>query len=159
MPSFIDDECTCSFLSSKSTSHVREVFPFERYQCHNRFLNVSRNLVHLAVYFTHTVFCGLVLLKELSEWNQKYEERFGHVFLICASGKSCCEVLTALQVRDNSRLSLITGKKRVIDILTLHKYTDINFSILIPSFSFGQEVKRLFAFGIMVFLDNVLYVE
>lgn len=42
-------------------------------------------------------------LQELAEWNQKYEERFGHVFLICASGKSCLEVLTALKDRFSNR--------------------------------------------------------
>ncbi|CAM6106343.1 unnamed protein product [Calypogeia fissa] len=42
-------------------------------------------------------------LQELADWNHKYEERFGHVFLICASGKSCSEVLTALKARFSNR--------------------------------------------------------
>jgi len=35
----------------------------------------------------------------LTEGNLAYEERFGHVFLICASGLSGQEMLTALQAR------------------------------------------------------------
>ncbi len=36
---------------------------------------------------------------ELTEGNRAYEERFGHVFLICATGLSGEEVLTALRAR------------------------------------------------------------
>ena len=35
----------------------------------------------------------------LTEGNLAYEKRFGHVFLICASGLSGQEMLTALQAR------------------------------------------------------------
>lgn len=38
-------------------------------------------------------------LKELADGNKNYEQRFGHVFLICATGKSASEMLTALQAR------------------------------------------------------------
>lgn len=35
----------------------------------------------------------------LKEANLHYEERFGRIFIICASGKSASEILTALEVR------------------------------------------------------------
>eukprot|EP00897_Mesotaenium_endlicherianum_P001084 jgi/Mesen1/10977/ME000096S10550 len=38
-------------------------------------------------------------LQELAAWNAKYEEKFGHVFLICAAGKSSSHVLEALKAR------------------------------------------------------------
>jgi 2-oxo-4-hydroxy-4-carboxy--5-ureidoimidazoline (OHCU) decarboxylase len=40
-----------------------------------------------------------MLLQELALWNKKYEDKFGHVFLICASGKTSQEVLEAVKVR------------------------------------------------------------
>ena len=39
---------------------------------------------------------------ELAEMNRRYEEKFGHVFLICASGKSAEEVLAAAKSRMNN---------------------------------------------------------
>jgi 2-oxo-4-hydroxy-4-carboxy-5-ureidoimidazoline decarboxylase len=36
---------------------------------------------------------------ELIEGNRAYEARFGHVFLICASGRSAAEILAALRER------------------------------------------------------------
>ena len=38
-------------------------------------------------------------LLELQEWNRKYEEKFGHIFIICASGKPAHEILAALKER------------------------------------------------------------
>ncbi|MGO1049652.1 2-oxo-4-hydroxy-4-carboxy-5-ureidoimidazoline decarboxylase [Crossiella sp. CA198] len=37
--------------------------------------------------------------RQLLEGNQRYEARFGHVFLICATGKSAGEILSALRHR------------------------------------------------------------
>ena len=39
------------------------------------------------------------VLEKLASLNQDYERRFGFVFLICATGKSASEMLTALQER------------------------------------------------------------
>lgn len=39
------------------------------------------------------------VLEALHEGNRAYEERFGHVFLICATGKSAGEMLAALEER------------------------------------------------------------
>lgn len=49
-------------------------------------------------------FCALpcVLFTDpqgLAEWNTKYEAKFGHIFIICASGKSAEEMLAAIQRR------------------------------------------------------------
>jgi OHCU decarboxylase len=38
-------------------------------------------------------------LAELARLNAAYEQRFGHVFLICASGLSAAEMLTELRAR------------------------------------------------------------
>ena len=38
-------------------------------------------------------------INELAEWNKKYEEKFGRVFLICASGKPADVILAALKER------------------------------------------------------------
>lgn len=35
----------------------------------------------------------------MAEWNVKYEERYGFIFLICATGKSALEMLDALKAR------------------------------------------------------------
>ena len=38
-------------------------------------------------------------LAALAEANRVYEERFGHVYLVCATGKGCDELLTILRDR------------------------------------------------------------
>jgi 2-oxo-4-hydroxy-4-carboxy--5-ureidoimidazoline (OHCU) decarboxylase len=38
-------------------------------------------------------------VQELAEMNQRYEAKFGHIFIICASGKSAQEMLAALKDR------------------------------------------------------------
>lgn len=37
-------------------------------------------------------------MQELSEWNARYRQKFGFVFLICASGRSSGEILAELKV-------------------------------------------------------------
>lgn len=37
-------------------------------------------------------------MQELSEWNARYRQKFGFVFLICASGRSSDEILAELKV-------------------------------------------------------------
>jgi 2-oxo-4-hydroxy-4-carboxy-5-ureidoimidazoline decarboxylase len=39
------------------------------------------------------------LLTALAEGNREYEERFGHVYLVCATGRSADELLATLQAR------------------------------------------------------------
>ena len=45
----------------------------------------------ILVFFLH-------LLQELAEWNARYREKFGFVFMICASGRTAPEVLAELKV-------------------------------------------------------------
>lgn len=42
-------------------------------------------------------------LQELLEWNARYREKFGFVFLICASGRSTPEILAELKIRYQNR--------------------------------------------------------
>lgn len=42
-------------------------------------------------------------LQELSEWNARYRQKFGFVFLICASGRSSDEILAELKNRYPNR--------------------------------------------------------
>ncbi|XP_020207486.1 uric acid degradation bifunctional protein TTL isoform X1 [Cajanus cajan] len=42
-------------------------------------------------------------LQELFEWNARYREKFGFVFLICASGRSTDEILSELKRRYTNR--------------------------------------------------------
>jgi 2-oxo-4-hydroxy-4-carboxy-5-ureidoimidazoline decarboxylase len=46
-----------------------------------------------------TSAAGEEVLRALAEGNRAYDEKFGHVFLICASGKSADEMLAALRAR------------------------------------------------------------
>lgn len=39
------------------------------------------------------------VLQELLEWNAQYRQKFGFVFIICASGRSTSEILAELKVR------------------------------------------------------------
>ena len=39
------------------------------------------------------------IVKELEKANREYEAEFGHIFIICATGKSATEMLTAIQER------------------------------------------------------------
>lgn len=41
--------------------------------------------------------------QELAEWNARYREKFGHVFMICASGRTAPEVLSELKRRYTNR--------------------------------------------------------
>jgi OHCU decarboxylase len=38
-------------------------------------------------------------LSSLAEWNRKYEDKFGHPFLICLTGKSAEEILSSIKIR------------------------------------------------------------
>jgi 2-oxo-4-hydroxy-4-carboxy-5-ureidoimidazoline decarboxylase len=41
-------------------------------------------------------------LEALRDGNRAYRERFGHIFIICATGKSAAEMLAALQARSHN---------------------------------------------------------
>jgi len=42
---------------------------------------------------------GENILKDLAESNRLYEENFGYIFIVCATGKSAEEMLALLKVR------------------------------------------------------------
>jgi allantoinase len=64
-------------------------------------------------------------LGDLAAGNDLYERRFGHVFLICASGKSAGEMLTALRARlandARTELAVAAEEQRRICVLRLGK--------------------------------------
>ena len=39
------------------------------------------------------------VLKELQEWNKMYESKFGHIFIVCAKGKTAPEMLQMIKFR------------------------------------------------------------
>jgi hydroxyisourate hydrolase len=67
-------------------------------------------------------------LDALTALNHEYEDRFGHVFLICATGKSADEMLAELQRRmENPRgmeLNVAAGEQAKIARLRLEKLID-----------------------------------
>jgi OHCU decarboxylase len=68
------------------------------------------------------------VLADLATANAEYERRFGHVFLICATGKSAEEILAAARHRlDNDperELSVAAEEQRQITHLRLRKLLD-----------------------------------
>ena len=64
-------------------------------------------------------------LAELAAGNREYEQRFGHVFLIFASGRSAGEMLAALRERlgndPATELRVAAGEQRKITRLRLEK--------------------------------------
>ncbi|MBN1210384.1 MAG: 2-oxo-4-hydroxy-4-carboxy-5-ureidoimidazoline decarboxylase [Myxococcaceae bacterium] len=68
---------------------------------------------------------GEQVLHALAEANRKYEERFGFIFLICATGKSAQEILEQLKERMNNppalELRIAAGEQALITRLRLEK--------------------------------------
>ncbi len=64
-------------------------------------------------------------LDELAEANRAYEERFGHIFIICATGKTAEEMLAALRARlgnePREELRVAAEEQRRITRLRLEK--------------------------------------
>nr|XP_043621877.1 uric acid degradation bifunctional protein TTL isoform X2 [Erigeron canadensis] len=64
-------------------------------------------------------------LQELYEWNSRYKQKFGHVFLICASGRSTPEILSELKRRFSNRpiveFEIAAGEQMKITELRLQK--------------------------------------
>jgi OHCU decarboxylase len=72
-------------------------------------------------------------LQELEHLNRTYEEKFGHVFLIFASGKSAEEMLAALRTRlrnrENVELQNAAAEQAKITRLRLAKLTSADPSL------------------------------
>ncbi|WP_371406417.1 2-oxo-4-hydroxy-4-carboxy-5-ureidoimidazoline decarboxylase [Kribbella sp. NBC_00662] len=66
--------------------------------------------------------------RELAEGNRQYEERFGRVFLICATGLSAQDMLTSLRERllhdDATEAKVVHEELRKIALLRLAKVVD-----------------------------------
>ena len=66
------------------------------------------------------------ILAELARANADYEERFGRVFLVCATGKSAVEMLQILRRRmsndDVTELQEAAEQQRQITQLRLQKW-------------------------------------
>ena len=65
------------------------------------------------------------VLKKLAKGNEDYQDRFGFIFIVCASGKSAKEMLSLLQSRlPNNReeeLEIAMGEQNKITKLRLQK--------------------------------------
>jgi 2-oxo-4-hydroxy-4-carboxy--5-ureidoimidazoline (OHCU) decarboxylase len=64
-------------------------------------------------------------LSNLAEANREYEERFGHIFIVCASGKSAAEMLAEAFARlhndAQTELGIAAEEQRKITRLRLAK--------------------------------------
>ena len=68
------------------------------------------------------------VLRGLEEGNREYEKRFGHVFLVCATGKSAAEMLSLLRERLSNppgpELKVAAGEAAKITRIRLEKLLD-----------------------------------
>lgn len=68
---------------------------------------------------------GEQVLLDLAEGNRQYEQRFGHIFIVCATRKSAAEMLALLRARlnndPNTELKLAAGEQAKITRLRLEK--------------------------------------
>lgn len=68
---------------------------------------------------------GEEVLQGLADGNREYEERFGFIFLICATGKSAQEILEQLRERMNNppalELRIAAGEQAQITRIRLEK--------------------------------------
>lgn len=64
-------------------------------------------------------------LDDLAEGNREYEARFGHIFIVCASGKTAGEMLALLRARlgneAENELKIAAGEQMKITRLRLEK--------------------------------------
>lgn len=65
------------------------------------------------------------ILKELAENNKRYEEKFGYIFIVCATGKTAEEMLDLLKARLNNtseeEIKIAAGEQNKITKLRLEK--------------------------------------
>jgi OHCU decarboxylase len=64
-------------------------------------------------------------LRELGEGNRRYEERFGYIFIVCATGKTAAEMLAILNARRGNdaetELSIAAAEQAKITRLRLEE--------------------------------------
>lgn len=65
------------------------------------------------------------VIRDLAEGNRQYEERFGYIFIVCATGKSAAEMLALLQSRltnePDAELRIAAAEQAKITRLRLEK--------------------------------------
>ena len=65
------------------------------------------------------------VLEDLAEANREYESRFGHIFIVCATGKTASEMLSLLRARlandPKAELAITAGEQAKITRLRLEK--------------------------------------
>jgi 2-oxo-4-hydroxy-4-carboxy-5-ureidoimidazoline decarboxylase len=65
------------------------------------------------------------VLQALAEGNRRYRARFGHIFIVCATGKTAAEMLALLQERldhdPEHELAIAAGEQEKITQLRLEK--------------------------------------
>jgi 2-oxo-4-hydroxy-4-carboxy-5-ureidoimidazoline decarboxylase len=65
------------------------------------------------------------VLKDLAEGNQQYEQRFGYIFIVCATGKTAPEMLDLLRQRlpnsPEAELPIAAGEQKKITKIRLEK--------------------------------------
>jgi 2-oxo-4-hydroxy-4-carboxy-5-ureidoimidazoline decarboxylase len=65
------------------------------------------------------------VLRGLADGNREYEQRFGHIFIVCATGKSAQEMLTLLRARlhneADKELRIAAGEQAKITRIRLEK--------------------------------------
>lgn len=66
-------------------------------------------------------------IRELARLNDQYFEKFGYIFIVCATGKSADQILQLLRKRlpndPTTELALSSAEQRQITILRLRKLT------------------------------------
>jgi 2-oxo-4-hydroxy-4-carboxy-5-ureidoimidazoline decarboxylase len=67
------------------------------------------------------------VLEDLAEGNRLYEKRFGHIFIVCATGKSAVEMLRLLR----ERLENEPGEELLIAMREQEKITQIRLEKLL----------------------------
>ena len=67
------------------------------------------------------------IIRRLADGNRDYAQRFGYVFIVCATGKSAAEMLSLLEERlqneDDVEFEIACGEQRKITHLRLDKLT------------------------------------
>ena len=78
----------------------------------------------------HTALSEDTAKLALEEANRRYEQTFGRIFIICASGKTSAEILSILEARMNNdaaaELHEAAEQQRQITQLRLHRWLESN---------------------------------
>ena len=65
------------------------------------------------------------IIRQLADGNRSYHQRFGYIFIVCATGKSALEMLNLLQARlvnaPGAELAIAASEQRKITHLRLDK--------------------------------------